>query len=89
MEPQMKSNEQEIEHTKQKNKLCTIGFSFGIASIFLNFIGIIPLAGIVICIVGLIKFDKLKQKSLWMGIVGLILNILYLLVNAYNNGHLG
>jgi|LFRM01.2.fsa_nt_gb hypothetical protein len=73
---------------KENNKICATGFGFGFASIFLYFIGIIPLAGIIISIIGLATFDKEKQKNLWMGIVGLILNSLYMLVNAYTNGHI-
>jgi hypothetical protein len=74
---------------KQKNVWCNIGFGLGIVSIFLSFIGIIPLVGLIICIIGLVKFKKELHKGLWMGIVGLILNLLYLLVNAYMNGHIG
>lgn len=73
---------------KENNKICATGFGFGLASIFLSFIGIIPLAGIIISIIGLTTFDKEKQKNLWMGVVGLVLNSLYMLVNAYANGHI-
>lgn len=88
------NNKVEINQTienigiKENNKICTTGFGFGIASVFLSEIGIIPLAGIIISIIGLTTFDKEKQKNLWMGIVGLILNSLYMLVNAYTNGHI-
>lgn len=61
----------------------------GLVSIFFAWIGIIPLAGLIISIIGLVKYKKGLHKGLWMGIVGLILNLLYLLVNAYNNGHIG
>ncbi|KQU13010.1 hypothetical protein ASG65_11710 [Bacillus sp. Leaf13] len=74
---------------KEKNVWCKRGFWIGIVSIFLSFIGIIPLIGLIISIVGLVKFDKGKQSGLWMGVTGLILNLLYLLLNAYNNGHIG
>lgn len=74
---------------KENNIWCTIGFWIGIASIFLASIGIIPLIGLIISIIGLVKFKKEKNKGLWMGITGFILNLLYLLVNAYLNGHIG
>ena len=76
-------------YPKEKNVWCKRGFWIGIASIFLSFIGIIPMIGLILSIVGLVKFDKEKYSGLWMGITGLILNLLYLLVNAYNNGHIG
>ena len=76
-------------YIKQKNVWCKRGFWMGLASIFLSFIGLIPLIGLVLSIVGLVKFNKEKHSGLWMGITGLILNLLYLLLNAYNNGHIG
>jgi hypothetical protein len=89
MESNLMANENiETTITKERNKLCTWGFYIGISSIFLSFIGIIPLSGIVISLIGLIKFNKEKNKSLWMGVVGFILNVLYLLVNAHSNGHI-
>jgi hypothetical protein len=75
--------------SKDRNVWCTTGFGFGIASIFLAWIGIIPLIGLVFSIIGLVKHNKQKHKGLWMGIAGLILNLLYLLGNAYMNGNIG
>jgi nicotinamide riboside transporter PnuC len=69
------------------NKLCFAGFILGLASILLSEIGIIPLAAIVCSIIGLVKFDKAVNKNKWQGVLGLILGILYLLVNAHLHGH--
>ena len=74
--------------TREKNRMCTIGFSLGIISMFLVEIGIIPLVGMLISIIGLIQFKKEKHNNLWMGIVGFILNVLYLIVNANINGNI-
>lgn len=85
---QLKASSLSRDSLKEKNVWCKRGFWIGIVSIFLAFIGVIPLIGLIISIIGLVKFDKEKHSGLWMGIAGLILNLLYLLVNAYNNGHI-
>ncbi|WP_433745157.1 hypothetical protein [Falsibacillus pallidus] len=83
------ANELTMDTTKVKSKLITAGFYIGLASILLAELGIVPLTGFIISIIGLVKYDKEKNKGLWMGIVGMILNFLYLLSNAHMNGHLG
>jgi hypothetical protein len=81
---------QEVASTpvKDNNGIMVTGFIFGLVSIFLNEIGMIPLTGIIISIIGLVTYKEEKHKGLWMGIVALVLNILYSLVNANMNGHL-
>jgi hypothetical protein len=73
---------------KDINGMMLTGFIFGVVSIFLHELGFIPLTGIILSIIGLVKYKEEKHKGLWMGIVGLVLNILYFLVNANMNGHL-
>lgn len=73
---------------KKVSKLCNIAFWFSIASVFLYSIGIIPLIGVILSIIALIKYNKDSQKGLKRGIIGLVLNVLYLLLNAYQNGHI-
>lgn len=78
-----------IEEThKQGNKWCQAGFGFGIASIFFYELGLIPLVGIIISLIGLVKLEKEKEKGLWMGVVGLVLNGIYMLMNMHANGHI-
>ncbi len=48
----------------KNNKLSLVGFWLGIASIFLSFIGIIPLVGMVVCVVGMIQFDRTIHKNI-------------------------
>jgi hypothetical protein len=86
----MKGNTQDESSNlaKKNNGIMLTGFIIGLISIFLHEIGIIPLSGIIISIIGLVTFKEAKHKGLWMGIVGLILNILYFLANAKINGHL-
>jgi hypothetical protein len=83
-----KTQEESSNLSKENNGIILTGFIIGLISIFLHEIGIIPISGIIISIIGLVTFKEEKHKGLWMGIVGLILNILYLLANAKINGHL-
>jgi hypothetical protein len=79
----------EKENKKVSNRVCTTAFWFGIVSIFLSFIGIVPLAGIIISIIGLVKYEKEKQKGKWKGVTGLILNSVFMVQNLYIYGHIG
>ena len=71
------------------NSQCLIGFILGIASIFLAFIGIIPLSAIIVSIIGLAKFRNNEHNNRWQGILGLILGVIYMFVNMYQIGYLG
>lgn len=75
--------------TKEKelknNPLALTGFILGLVSIFFSWIGIIPIAGLIISGIALSKFDPSKEKNKWQAIAGLILNFLYFLsyLNIY------
>lgn len=73
---------------KKKPVLFKIGFGIAISSIFLSFIGLIPLTGIVVNLCALIYFDKKEHTGIWMPILGFLISALYMLVNAHENGHL-
>ena len=74
---------------KEENKYIKWGFVLGIVSVFVGgFIGIIPLATIVLSVLGLIKFDYTIHEKKWKGFVGLGLGILYFILNMYNYGHI-
>ncbi|MEE6146355.1 hypothetical protein V2151_26565 [Bacillus cereus] len=74
--------------TKKYNRNCLTGFILGFASIFLAFIGMIPILALVFSIIGLSKFNPEVNKGRWQGIVGLLLGILYTLVYLNNYGHI-
>ncbi|MCG1021382.1 zinc ribbon domain-containing protein [Sutcliffiella horikoshii] len=74
---------------KKNNGYLTTGFILGLASVFLAFIGIIPIAGIIINIIGLVKFNSFKEKNYWMGIAGLILSFIYFFIYLKLYGHIG
>ncbi len=67
----------------KNNRVCAVGFWIGVSSVFLGFIGIIPLVGIVLSIIGMIQFDRTNNKNQWMGPVGCILNVVFLFVGAF------
>jgi hypothetical protein len=72
---------------KTNNHACVAGFVLGLTSVFLYVIGILPIMGILINIIGLASFDKSTQKNKWMGVVGLILSGLYSLMYLNHYGH--
>lgn len=53
------------------------GFVLGLVSIFVYFIGIIPLLAMIFSAIGLSTFKEQTQKNKWMAITGLILGILF------------
>lgn len=89
MNNHLKTEFTSMNATLKTNKLCKISFWFGITSIFLGWIGVIPLIGLIVSIIALAKYDRAEEKGLWMGVLGLILNLLYLVANAYLNGNIG
>jgi tetratricopeptide (TPR) repeat protein len=62
------------------NGAALTGFCLGVASVFLSFIGILPILAVVFSGIGLGTFDEKKHKAKWMPAVGLGLGILFTLV---------
>lgn len=73
-----------MKNKKKSNGMCTASFVLGLISIFLNIIYVIPILSIIFGIIGISKIDNKKEKNKWMGIVGLILGVLYLMVYVIN-----
>ncbi len=80
----MTKNEAELKN----NPLALTGFILGLVSILFSWIGIIPIAGLIISIIALSKFDPKKEKGKWQAIVGLTLNFLYFFVYLNTYGYL-
>ena len=72
---------------RRHNRFARIGFYLGLASILLYELGIVPLAAIVCSGIGLSTFNENTEKKKWMAGWGLALGVVYLLLNAYRNGH--
>lgn len=85
LEIQPKRNSKDCDKSEVPN--IKKGFYVGIASIFFGSIGIIPLIAIVLSVLGLREYDEDIHFKKWKGYVGLILGVLYLFANAYQNGH--
>lgn len=71
-----------IATVSPKNRFATASFYFGIASVFLYQIGIIPLLGIVLGVIGLITFKSPLQQNRWMAISGMIISLIFMIMSA-------
>ncbi len=72
----------------KRNKLAIGGLILGVTSIFFSFIGIIPLLAIIFSAIGLCQVKGQKENDRILAIVGLILGIVYTLVNMRIYGHI-
>lgn len=83
-------NRKALENEKKVlNKYILIGFTMGLLSFILGFTLIIPLFGLIMSIIGLFTFKFDEHKGLVRGILGLLLNLFYLIANAYSWGLIG
>ncbi len=62
---------------RKSNGFAITGFILGLTSIFLAFIGMLPILAVVFSAIGLFTFNPMTQKNRWMAITGLILGVLY------------
>jgi len=75
--------------SEQDSKLVKWVFGLGIASIFLGgWLGIIPLIGLVLGIYAMLTMKWSKSRPTYKIVIGLILSLLFFLLNAHYNGHL-
>jgi len=72
----------------KKNKLAVTGFILGLASIFLSFVGIIPILALIFSGVGLYQAKEKKEGGAILAIIGLILGAIYTLVYMRTYGHI-
>lgn len=88
---QLKNKQEKLDYAHKKpkaNKLAIAGFILGILSIFFAWIGIVPIAGIVVSIIALIKFDPKTDDYKWMAIAGLVLSLIYFIIYLNTTGHI-
>ena len=69
------------------NGYAITGLSLGIASVFLAWIGIIPLLAIIFSGIGLAKVKQRQGKGQVQAWIGLILGILFMFASLYEHGH--
>ena len=79
-----KSSEKAKKHPLTYWALGMAGVSFLIGGL----VGIIPIITIVISIVAITK-TRAENSGRRMAVTALVIGIIYLILNAYNNGHLG
>jgi hypothetical protein len=75
------------EADKRNNVCALLGFILG-CCLPLAWIGIIPLAGVILSFIGLGTFNPKTEKNYWMGGVGLGLSLLGFLVFLSSAGYL-
>ena len=66
----------------KNNPYAVTSFALGIASVFFFQVGILPLLGIVFGVIGLSTFREPAHKNKWMAAWGLILSIVYMVMNV-------
>ena len=77
------------EHIPLKsNGFAVTGFILGLVSIFLAFIGMLPILAVIFSTIGLFTFKPMTQKNRWMAIVGLVLGVLYTFSYLQIYGHI-
>lgn len=72
----------------KNNNWARVGLAIGILSIFFAFIGLVPLSGLVINTIGIIKSRNLNKKGLWQAIAGLTLSIIFTIVYLQKYGYI-
>ena len=88
---EMEENSTELKETAtgiKKDVVAIWSFVLGLASIPFAFMGIIPLVALVLGIWGITR-TKEENTGRWMAVTGTILGAVYLVSNAYMNGHFG
>ncbi len=70
------------------NYWANIGLVLGILSIFFAFVGVIPLSGLVISLIGASKAKSMNNKGLWQAIIGLLLSIVFTIVYLRKYGYI-
>gem|GEM_PF-1212099 len=72
----------------QRNSYAVAGLVLGIVSVFFYQIGILPLAGIALSVVGLVKAKDYAGKGTVQATIGLILSCLYTILYLRFYGHI-
>jgi len=70
------------------NYWANTGLVLGITSIFFAFVGIIPLSGLVISLIGISKARSMNNKGLWQAVIGLLLSVVFTIVYLKNYGYI-
>lgn len=79
----------QVQKTKTRNGFATTGLTLGILSGVFNGIGIIPFLAIIFSGIGLAKVKTYEGDGKVKAWIGLILGIIYMLMNMHSHGHFG
>ena len=75
MQKTLKTKESNVTEKKPINKMAIVGLILGIASLRLNFFGVLSFITIIFSIIGIIQIRKTKERGLPIAITGLILGV--------------
>lgn len=65
------------------NRLSVWAFGVGIASIFLFWLFVVPVAAAVLGVLGMKQSRKRGERGYWMAVTGLVLGVLYTIVGIW------
>ena len=85
---QIASGMQPTADQRKANGMAVAGFSLGIASVFLYWIGIVPIIGLIFSIIALATYRPEVHTGRWMAVTGLVLSALYTVMYLAAYGHL-
>lgn len=77
------SGNQPVGQKAPYNKMCLIGLVISVISLFLNFWGIVGIAGVIVSVIGLINCKATNENGKMLAIIGIAIgaySILYALV---------
>ena len=69
---------------KKINVLCLLGFIFSLISLIFYHFGLVPVAGLVLSIIGLVQAVRRKEKLKGLGIAGIAISGITLIYAIYN-----
>ncbi len=85
---QVASGTQLTADQRKASGMAVAGFSLGIASVFLYWIGIVPILGLIFSIIALATYRPEIHTGRWMAVIGLVLSALYTVMSLAALGHL-
>ena len=68
-------------HTVHYNTCCIVGFIVSIVSIFVRLHGLVPAAGILVSVMGLLEYKKRGEKGKGLAVAGIVISVLSLIIS--------
>ncbi|MCM1334819.1 MAG: zinc ribbon domain-containing protein [Bacteroides sp.] len=65
------------------NTPCAVGFAISLISLFLNFWGLVGIAGTIVSVVGLMSCQKRNENGKALAVIGIVLGVISILYGFY------